>query len=144
MHLELRLLKGSQKSNPGKRVLSIDSDPSCQRLLRASLHTLGCQVEVISASAARSESIPLEELDLVICDADGEPGFWKEILQRIRRQKVGTQMILVSQQYTESEWIEALQVGVYDVLTKPYSPNEIVRIATNALAFEYGQKFRSV
>jgi len=62
-------------------------------------------------------------------------------LDRIRSQKLRTQLVLTSRKAAESEWLEALQVGVFDLLPKPLSKSEVQRVAANALSMNYNGNF---
>jgi len=66
---------------------------------------------------------------------------WKHLLDRIRAQRLDTQLILTSRTAAEREWLEALQVGAFDLLAKPYLKSEVLRVTSNALAMNYNRRF---
>ena len=68
----------------------------------------------------RESSIPI-----VLCD--GESG-WREILDEFRTLPDPPFLIVTSRLADDRLWSEALNLGAYDVLAKPYDPDEVLRV----------------
>ena len=62
-------------------------------------------------------------ISLIVCDRD----FWKELLPHVSEMKDGPLLIVAATDADEHLWAEALNMGAYDVLAKPFEPVEVVR-----------------
>src|SRR5262249_54596766 len=116
----------------------LDGDEDSRMALEESLDELGHRTQLFPC--LRALEIPefdFAEFDLVICDLDEVPDLWKCLLDRIRTHRLDTQLVLTSRKAAEREWLEALQVGAFDVLAKPYLKSEVLRVTSNALSMNY-------
>jgi signal transduction histidine kinase len=110
--------------NP-ERVLVMDDDPEVRELLLACLASPEC--DVTSASSGR-ETLELLEtgqfsvavLDLLLPDLDGI-----EVLRRIRQRRPDIEIILLTGHASLETAIEALRVGAYDYVIKPFDARTI-------------------
>lgn len=133
-----------EKLSSAKSILVLDEEVQTTSDLKAVLEALGHRVDVRArVTEALLAKLDLGKFDLVICDSDHDAGLWKRVLNRIRSHRLDTQLVLTSRQSAEVEWLEALQLGVFDLLPKPYSTSETLRVTTNALAFNYNHKFKT-
>jgi CheY-like chemotaxis protein len=64
-------------------------------------------------------------IPIVLCD--GECG-WREILDEFRALPDPPFLIVTSRLADDRLWSEALNLGAYDVLAKPYDPDEVLRV----------------
>ena len=81
-----------------------------------------------SASAfLRAHAVPL-----VICEHDLLPGTWAHLLDEIRLLSVPPFLIVTSQVANDYLWAEALNLGAYDVLAKPFDLTEVTRTLSSA------------
>ena len=63
---------------------------------------------------------------LVLCECDLSPDTWKELLE-------DAPLLIVASRFADERlWAEALNVGAYDVLAKPFEPEEVKRVLTSA------------
>jgi DNA-binding NtrC family response regulator len=69
---------------------------------------------------------------IVICEANLLPGTWQDLWEHVSGHEPPPLMIVTSQQADEYLWVEALNHGVYDVLRKPFDPDELIRVMTMA------------
>jgi len=107
-------------------ILVIEDDPSIVRGLR---ETLGAEhFAVLSASTAQEgldrahkEAVDLIVLDLRLPDRDGS-----EVCRELRREKIGTPILVLSAKRGETDKVVLLEIGADDYLTKPFSPRELV------------------
>src|SRR5438445_4074482 len=72
------------------------------------------------------------EIGVVICDRDLSPGTWIDMLEELRLLRNAPPLIVTSRLADEKLWAEALNLGAYDVLAKPFDQNEVVRIVSLA------------
>ncbi len=71
----------------------------------------------------RTTSIPI-----LLCDTDLGPGIWQEILERITLLSDPPLLIVTSRVADDYLWAEALNLGAWDVLAKPFDPEETSRV----------------
>ncbi len=134
----------SDNQERGKLILILDEEYQSSLDLRQTLESSGYRTTLHhSLSDFQIAELDLTEFHLIICDSDNGLGVWRFLLDRIRSKGLVTQLVLTSRKKGESEWYEALQLGVFDFLVKPYSMSEVLRIASNALSINYSQKFQT-
>jgi len=89
---------------------------------------------VIAGSTIASALSALREIPIpiVIYDCDVSSGSWSEMLERISLLPHPPLFILSSRLADERLWAEALNLGAWDVLAKPFESDEVIRIVTIA------------
>jgi DNA-binding response OmpR family regulator len=60
------------------------------------------------------------------------PGTWIDMLEELRLLRNAPPLIVTSRLADEKLWAEALNLGAYDVLAKPFDLSELVRIVNLA------------
>jgi DNA-binding NtrC family response regulator len=109
-------------------VLSIspsDEDrASLQSILKSDGTVIACSTVASALSALSEMPIPI-----VICDCDSSSGSWSEMLHRISLLPDPPLFIVTSRLADERLWAEALNLGAWDVLAKPFDADEVIRIA---------------
>ena len=83
-------------------------------------------------SALREAPIPI-----VLSDCDLTPGTWREMLEYVSVFPDPPLIIVTSRLADERLWAEALNLGAYDVLAKPFEATEVIRILS--LAWQHWQ-----
>jgi len=63
----------------------------------------------------------------VICERDVPPGTWKDVLREAISRAKPLSFILTSRHADDYLGAEALNMGAYDVLAKPFQPSEVIR-----------------
>lgn len=71
-------------------------------------------------------------IPLVVCDQDLWPGTWKDLLKRLECLNDPPFLIVTSRLADEQLWAEALNLGAYDVLAKPFDTQEVNRTLSSA------------
>jgi DNA-binding response OmpR family regulator len=66
-------------------------------------------------------------VQVVLCDRDLLPGAWKELLAQFACLSEPPCLIVTSRLADEHLWAEALNLGAYDVLARPFDRAEVVR-----------------
>ncbi len=67
------------------------------------------------------------EIGVVICERDLSPGTWIDMLEALNLLRVAPPLIVTSRLADDRLWVEALNLGAYDVLAKPFERDEVVR-----------------
>lgn len=123
---------GGIKKPPGLEaafhtVLSVSpNDEDCASLER--IFKSGWTV-IPSATVASALSVLREiPIPVVICDCDISSGTWAEMLDHISLLPDAPLLVVTSRQADERLWAEALNLGAWDVLAKPFDADEVIRI----------------
>jgi len=69
----------------------------------------------------------------VVLAESGTPCWnWKRVLSDLRRLAHPPQLIVTSRTADDSLWAAVLNMGGYDVLARPFEPNEVERVVASA------------
>lgn len=117
------------------RILVVDDEPAIQRALGPLLRTRGFDVEAATTGAealrlASAQQPALIVLDLGLPDLEGT-----EVCRRLRSWS-SVPIIVLSARGTESDKVQALDLGADDYVTKPFGPEELlarIRVALRRL-----------
>ena len=69
---------------------------------------------------------------IVLCERTLASGTWKEMLEQARQLPDPPLVIVTSRVADEALWAEALNLGAYDVLAKPFDASEVERTLSMA------------
>jgi DNA-binding response OmpR family regulator len=94
---------------------------------RAEWTLIACATLPSAFSVLRKIIVPI-----VICDCDLMPGAWRVMLEHISALPDPPLMIVTSRLADERLWAEALNLGAYDMLVKPFDAREVIRILSLA------------
>ena len=126
------LKKAFGYENASQVVLSISpNDEDCAslaRILKSDWTVIARSTLALALSGLRETPVPI-----VMCDCDISPqcmrGTWEEMLDHLSLLPAPPLLILTSRLADERLWAEALNLGAWDVLAKPFDPDETIRIA---------------
>lgn len=69
----------------------------------------------------------------VLCDIRLPGGrTWRDLINEMRKMEVPPPLIAVDRLADDCAWIEALNLGVYDLVAKPFDSREVLRTVTTA------------
>jgi DNA-binding NtrC family response regulator len=68
------------------------------------------------------------QFEVVVCERDLTPGSWKDVLEQVTILPDPPSLIVTSRLADERLWAEALNLGAYDVLAKPFDRTEAMRV----------------
>ena len=120
----------------GARILLVDDEVPIQRAVAPLLRSRGYQVELAGTGAdalarTRELSPDLVVLDLGLPDIEGT-----EVCRRIRESS-SVPIVVLSARGSESDKVQALDLGADDYVTKPFGPEELlarIRVALRRAA----------
>jgi len=69
---------------------------------------------------------------VVLCERDLFPGTWRDMWEHISLLPDPPLLIVTSRLADDRLWLEALNLGAYDVLAKPFHAGEVIRVVTFA------------
>ena len=119
---------------PPKKILLIDNEEGLCRMMEAVLGDHGYAVTAATRSYEAMESFDPTAWDLVITDIKMPVMDGLEVLQKIKEQSPALPVIMITAYATVEMSIQALRKGAYDMLTKPFEPEELLYRVKNALS----------
>ena len=117
-------------------ILLIDDDQSLRRVTEFTLHEAGYRVLTAADGAEGLRLFARENPALVITDIQmpGLSGY--EVLKQIKEQAPAALVIVITAYGTVEKAVEAMKLGAYDYLTKPFSRDELTLTVGKALAYD--------
>jgi DNA-binding NtrC family response regulator len=119
-------------------VLSVSPHDEDHRPL---IHLFGhARWQVLTASniSAARELLQQHETAVVVCERDLTPQTWIDMLKETRSLSNAPALIVTSRLADDRLWAEALNLGAYDVLAKPFDRTELLRSVR--LAWEHWRR----
>jgi two-component system, OmpR family, alkaline phosphatase synthesis response regulator PhoP len=109
-----------------RRILVVEDDRTLRQTLSFNLTREGYEVTTAADGETALEAARNQPIDLILLDVmlPGMSGV--EVLRVLRRDGVGTPVIMVSAKGDEIDRVVGLQVGADDYVTKPFSRPELL------------------
>jgi DNA-binding response OmpR family regulator len=109
-----------------RRILVVEDDPDISALVGLHLRDTGFSVELQAngqsgLALALGQAFDLVILDIMLPGVDG-----LEICRRLRAEKPGLPILMLTARTTELDRVLGLEMGADDYLTKPFSVRELV------------------
>jgi two-component system, NtrC family, response regulator AtoC len=116
-----------------EKILIVDDDEGLLHFLSRFFGKQGHEVRTCNSGQAALEVMAAEQFDLILLDYK-MPGLnGLDTLREVRRSQVKTPVIIMTAYGTTDTAIEAMKLGAYDYLLKPFDREELQRIAADAL-----------
>ncbi len=116
------------------QVLVVDDELSMREFLSILLQREGYETELAEHAEAALEKIATGSFDLVVSDVNMPGLSGIALLERIRQISPETEVLLVTAYSTAAQAVEAMKLGAYDYIAKPFKVEEIKVLVRNALA----------
>jgi two-component system response regulator PilR (NtrC family) len=115
------------------RVLVVDDEQSMRNMLAIALQYEGYEVVTAENGDAARAEIEARSVDLIVSDIrmPGMDGI--ELLRFARAHSPGTEVILVTAHASTDSAVDALRLGAYDYVTKPFDIDELKLTVRRAL-----------
>ncbi len=115
------------------RVLVVDDEQSMRNMLAIALQQEGYEVVTAEDGEAARREIEARSVDLIVSDIrmPGLDGI--EVLRFAREHTPGTEVILVTAYASTASAVEALRLGAYDYIIKPFDIDELKLTVQRAL-----------
>ncbi len=126
-------MKGEGNMLTKKRIMVIDNEEGLCRMMEAVLADNGYAVKAFTRSFEAVETFAAGQWDLVVTDIKMPGMDGLEVLQKIKLKEPAIPVIMVTAYATVEMSIQALRKGAYDMLTKPFEPEELLYRVKNAL-----------
>ncbi len=109
-----------------KRILIIDDEESFRHMLSIILSKEGYEVETAPDGEEALQKLSSFSFDHVLCDIRMPKMDGMEFLKELKKLGIETTIIMMSAYGTIDIAIEAMKLGAYDYISKPFKPDEIV------------------
>lgn len=118
---------------PTASILAVDDDPAMLRLLASALGRAGYRAIDANSGAQALSLLETERVDAIITDLamPGMPGM--EFMRRVRERDPDLPILVITGAPAVDTAIGSIDIGVFRYLTKPITPAEIVRAASDAV-----------
>jgi len=67
------------------------------------------------------------DISVVLCERDLKPGTWIDVLEGFKDLSHPPSLVVTSRMADDRLWAEALNLGAWDVLAKPFDRSEVLR-----------------
>lgn len=109
-----------------KRILIVDDEESFRHMLSVILIKEGYEVEASSNGEEGLQKATASPFDHILCDVRMPQMDGLEFLRRIEKTGGQAPVIMMSAYGTMDTAIEAMKLGAYDYISKPFKPDEIL------------------
>src|SRR5690242_6637410 len=118
---------------PRTRVLVVDDKENMLKLF-AKILAEGYELTSAGDGARALALVASEAFDVVVTDIrmPGASGF--ELLQAVKARAPGTEVVMMTGYATVADAVQAMRMGAYDYLEKPFDPDAAGRVVAAAAA----------
>ena len=116
-----------------QRIMLIDNEIGLCRMMEAVLKDQGYHVKSFTRPIQAVAEFSAGDYDLIISDIKMPEMDGLEVLQHVRNRDPEVPVIMITAYATVEMSIQALRRGAYDMLTKPFEPDELIYRVKNAL-----------
>jgi two-component system response regulator HydG len=119
--------------SPSGSVLIVDDEPSMRLTLSMLLRAEGLLVREAAGVAPAVALLEQEPFDVVITDLrmEGEGGI--DVLKTAKRVNPQTEVVILTAFGSIGSAVEAVKLGAFDYLAKPFEPDELILVVRKAL-----------
>jgi len=107
------------------RLLIAEDEANLRLVLQKELQRLGYRVQAASDGEAALRKLEESNVDVLLCDINMPRMDGMELLRRVHERPNPPEVIMLTGQGTIETAVEAMKIGAYDYLTKPYSISEL-------------------
>ena len=108
-----------------KRLLIVDDETNMRHMLASLLHKSGYQVDEASDGSAALKMVDRVLYDFILCDLKMPNMDGMTFLKSARDKLSATTVIMMSAYGTIDTAVEAMKLGAYDFISKPFKVDEV-------------------
>ena len=123
----------SPESVDGARVLVVDDEPVIRELLAECLDSAGYQAHCVGSAEDGLKTLEGDVFDLILTDMKMPGMSGLDFLYRIREHHGPVPVILMTGFGTVESAVEAIKLGAFDYVLKPFRPQQILLLVKRAL-----------
>ena len=109
-----------------KRILIVDDEENFRHMLSVILKKERFEVDTASDGEEGLQKVVINPYDQVLCDIRMPRMDGLDFLKQVQKASPETSVIMMSAYGTIDTAIEAMKLGAYDYISKPFKPDEIV------------------
>ena len=109
------------------RILIAEDEANLRLVLQKELERLGYRVQAAPDGEAALRKLEESNVDVLLCDINMPRMDGMELLRRVYQRPNPPEVIMLTGQATVETAVEAMKLGAFDFLTKPFAP-EVVRL----------------
>ena len=114
------------------KILIADDDKNLRMVLKNELTETGFEVSEAENGKKTIDMLKKDEYDVLILDLN-MPGLnGIDVLKKIKKLDIPTETIMLTAHATVSTAVEAMKLGAYDFITKPFQMDELIAISEKA------------
>ncbi len=117
-------------------ILLVDDDSSVRRVLQFKLQKQGYTVSTASDGLQALEALKEKPFDLLLSDIRMPKMDGLELLENARTIQPNIKIILLTAHATVTQAVQAVKLGAFDYITKPFDDEELFVAIDKALRFE--------
>ena len=122
------------------RILLADDDASLRRVLQFKLKKDGHDVTAVEDGEAALNQLRSDRWDLLLSDIKMPVVDGVELLELARQLQPGLKVILITAHATVSQAVQAVKLGAFDYITKPFEDDELTTAINRAGSFRELEK----
>jgi DNA-binding NtrC family response regulator len=107
------------------RILIAEDEANLRLVLQKELERLGYRVQAAPDGEAALRKLEESNVDVLLCDINMPRIDGMEVLRRVHERPNPPEVIMLTGQATVETAVEAMKLGAYDYLTKPYRITEL-------------------
>ena len=115
------------------KILVVDDEAGMRKSLTIMLRREGYEISEAQEGKAAADQLENDVFDLVIADLKMEPVSGLDLLRLVKQMSPDVEVILMTAYGTVESAVEAMKLGAFDFITKPFLVEEILLRVQNAL-----------
>ncbi|MDB5220054.1 MAG: Response regulator of zinc sigma-54-dependent two-component system, partial [Myxococcaceae bacterium] len=116
-----------------KQVLIVDDEPNLRKILAAQLSRDGYEVMLAEDGEQGLSMLREHHIDLVVTDLKMPKVDGMTLLREALRETPDLPIVMITAHGTVDTAVEALKLGAFDYLTKPFDKDEVRQVVAKAL-----------
>lgn len=109
-----------------RKVLIVDDEENMLHMLHAYLSRKGYQVHGCLNGASALKLACNQHFDVILCDLKMPVMDGIEFLRKATEERIGSVIVMMSAFATVDSAVEAMKLGAYDFISKPFKPDELL------------------
>ena len=122
----------SEENKASARLLIAEDEANLRLVLQKELQRLGYRVQAASDGEAALRRLEESNVDVLLCDINMPRMDGMELLRRVHERPNPPEVIMLTGHATVETAIEAMKLGAYDYLSKPYRITELDALVKQA------------
>ena len=118
------------------RILVVDDESLMREFISESLSSKGYEVDAAENGAKALELINSETYDLILTDFKMPKVTGMDVLRKAVEKMPGVKVVIMTAYGTIENAVEAMKIGAFDYITKPFGVEEVLLLVKRALEFK--------